>query len=319
MKNLKSLFYTSFIFSAFLFSSCSPDAENPVPGGADAPVITIEGDGIVDNTFTGSPGETVNATINIQAPSGFNTLYIRRFVVGTEETGAMETISRSPGSTPPLSYDHEFTYIIKQEDIENEVHYTFEAVAEKSSASTSTATLYIEATTAPAVRYTSVLLYAPLENKNSQTFFSTNTGNTYSMSQVTTTNDPISQDIDFGYFYGETMEATLAAPSTYPLDYGQATWSTRNVTRIGRTTLTDAQYNEISVNNSDAINNAYNTATFNSTNPNRASGLTAGEILAFQTDAAKTGGSKVGLIKVLSLIPGTGNTASIEIEVTVLQ
>lgn len=315
MKQFNALFIFSLICSILLlFTSCDPESETPVPG---IPSVTIEGDEIEDNTFTGSPGDIVNATINVQAPSGFNTLIIRKFINGTEESGSTERITRGAGTTPPTTFSHDFEYELQPNDVEDEVYFTFEAVDENNASGT--ATLTIEATALPAARYTSILLYAPLENNDSETFFSSNTGETYTMNEINNSTEPLSANVDFGYFYGQEFDASLAAPSSYPLpDYGQANWIVRNETQIARTSITPGQYTEITEDNIQAIRQAFDDAEFGP-NPNLVRNLTVGEILAFETDNTKTGGSKRGLIQVQSIEPGIGEEGSIQIEVLVEQ
>ncbi len=314
MKQLNSLLFASLICSILLLlASCSPEDETPAPG---VPQVTIVGDGIDNNTFVGSPGETINATVNVQAPSGFNTLIIRKYVDGTEEGSFTERVTRGAGTTAPQTFSHNFEYTLMSDEVGTDLSFTFEAVDENNRSGI--ATLNVETEAQPAARYTSVLLFAPLETGESETFFSTNTGETYSLNEVLNSSDPLSADIDFGYFYGEQFQASLAAPAAYPIDYGQGAWVVRNNTRIGKTNITPGQYVEITDNNVQAINDAYNAAEFGA-NPNLVTNLLVGQILAFETDNTKTGGSKRGLIQVQSIEAGTGSTGKIQIEVLVLQ
>lgn len=313
MKQIKSQFLSLILFSVVLFiASCDSDDETPAPN---APVVTITGDGIENNTFEGVPGDIIDATVTVNAPGGFNTLIVKKFVNDVEETGFTKRESR--GTTIDETFVYDFSYTLQQSEVDQKVHFTFDGVDE--AGLTTTATLNVTTTGMPAARYTGVLLYAPLENKTSETFFSTTNGETYSMEEVLGSQENISTNIDFGYFYGVNTEATLAAPSSYPLpDYGQASWAVRNTTRIGRTSLTPGQYVEISDDDVEAISQAFEGATFG-TNQQQVTNLITGEILAFETDSNKTGGSKRGLIQVKTIEAGTGSTARLEIEVLVIQ
>jgi hypothetical protein len=313
MKHLKLLFFNALICSfIFYIAGCSPDDETPAPG---APVITFENDNIQNGTYTGVAGETMEILVNVQAPAGFNALQIRKAVDGAEESDFTQRHAR--GQEINTSYEHLFTYQLQTAEIGKEVVFTFEGIDEQGLTRGETLTLIT--TGSPAVRYTSVLLFAPLENLNSQTFFSTNTGDTYSMNDVLNSAENISTHIDFGYFYGQTREATLASPAAYPLpDYGQANWVFRNETLIGRTEITPGQYFEITDEDTEAIDQAFEGATFGA-NPQQVSNLVIGEILAFETDNDKTGGRKRGLIQVQNIQAGTGTEGSITIEVLVEQ
>ncbi|CAN5175139.1 hypothetical protein BH23BAC1_BH23BAC1_40980 [soil metagenome] len=296
----------------FYLAGCDPNDETPIPG---APVVTFENENITNGTYTGVAGEVMSIIINVNAPAGFNTLIIRKAVDGAEQSDFTQRISR--GQNVETNFEHEFTYELQASEIGSEVVFTIEAVDEQGL--TRGETLTLVTTGSPAVRYTSVLLFAPLENQTSQTFFSTNTGETYSMADVLNAAENISTHIDFGYFYGQTREATLASPAAYPLpEYGQANWIFRNETLIGLTDITPGQYVEITEENTEAINQAFEGASFGA-NRQQVSNLAIGEILAFETDNNKTGGRKRGLIQVQTIQAGTGTEGSITIEVLVEQ
>jgi hypothetical protein len=313
MKHLKLLFF-NLLFCSFIFylAGCDTDDETPSPG---APIVTLDNEDIDNGTYTGVAGETMEVMINVQAPAGFNVLIIRKAVDGTEESGFTQRYPR--GQNIETTYEHLFTYELQESEIDRDVVFTIEAVDEQGL--TRGETLTLVTTGRPAVRYTSVLLFAPLENQTSETFFSSNTGETYSMSEVLNSAENLSTHIDFGYFYGQTREATLASPAAYPLpEYGQANWIIKNETVIGQTEITPGQYVEITEDNTEAINQAFEGATFEA-NPQQVSNLAIGQILAFETDNDKTGGKKRGLIQVQSIEAGTGTEGSITIEVLVSQ
>lgn len=313
MKHLKLLFFNLLVCSfIFYLAGCDTDDETPSPG---APIVTFDNENIDNGTYTGVVGETMEVIINVQAPAGFNTLIIRKAVDGVEESDFTQRFPR--GQNIETTYEHLFTYELQESEIDSEVVFTIEAVDEQGL--TRGETLTLVTTGRPAVRYTSVLLFAPLDNQTSQTFFSTNTGDTYSMNDVLNSAENVSTHVDFGYFYGQTREATLASPAAYPLpEYGQANWLFRNETLIGRTNITPGQYVEITDEDTEAIDQAFEGATFGA-NPQQVSNLAIGEILAFETDNDKTGGSKRGLIQVQTIQAGTGTEGSITIEVLVSQ
>ncbi|WKK79008.2 hypothetical protein [Marivirga arenosa] len=173
----------------------------------------------------------------------------------------------------------------------------------------------------PLTSFSAILLAAPLQDadgttasKTSKTFFSTNTGETYSMNDINSTSDPLSANIDFGYFYGSgsaNTEATIASPANYPFDYGQDAWGTLNNTLIRATDVTESQFNEA---NLTFINDAFENGTPGSTD-GRITNLSVGDVLAFETDSDKDGGAKRGLLLVEAITAGDGEDGQIEFSI----
>ncbi|HER07807.1 MAG TPA: hypothetical protein ENO20_02750 [Bacteroides sp.] len=120
--------------------------------------------------------------------------------------------------------------------------------------------------------------------------------------------------IDFMYFYGVTNLATLAAPddeditSVFFNENGPETWSTRNSTRFTETTLTVAQFDGAE----DDLLIVENAEGASLTKVNE---IESNQVIAFTTDEDKTGGSKMGLIKVVSIETGAGGSIQIVVKV----
>ena len=98
--------------------------------------------------------------------------------------------------------------------------------------------------------YEAVLLEAPLGDRTSKTFFNSKNGMTYTVQEVIDGNDISSADIDFGYYYGQTNEASIASPNDYPtniqdLTSSGANWSALNATTFRTTNLTLDDFNAI--------------------------------------------------------------------------
>ena len=107
--------------------------------------------------------------------------------------------------------------------------------------------------------------------------------------------------IDFLYYYGATNKASIAAPDDADAatvfnnaNNGLATWSTRNSTKFKTTALSAAEFDALA-NDLLIVSNATGASDTDENN------LAVGNVIAFITDADKTGGSKMGLIKVVSL------------------
>lgn len=81
--------------------------------------------------------------------------------------------------------------------------------------------------------YSSVLLIHPTADDTSESFFNTSNGQRYSKADVEDGSNEISRDIDFGFYYGATNEASLSSPDQYPEGfYDLTTWETLNNTKF---------------------------------------------------------------------------------------
>ena len=167
---------------------------------------------------------------------------------------------------------------------------------------------------------TGVELSFPSEDRSSKTFFSSNTGLTYSVTEVNTDKERISKLIDFGYFYNIAEEASLTGPAnyltnspTYNLGPNGENWPALNVTSFKRATITDAAFDALNQDSQFEIDEAYETAPGD---PKLViSGLQVGDIIAFKTSNQKDGGSKTGLLKVTGLAPGSGSNGKLNFDV----
>ncbi|MEQ9374434.1 MAG: hypothetical protein RIG68_04625 [Imperialibacter sp.] len=326
MKKLfRNLLFFSAIGSVAILASCGGDEEEPLPDG---PSITVAVSGDVEGSgeeFTAITGDEVTFAVSITAPGVFNTLNITPSIDGVAGTlvpytrDDTEVTTNADNTTASINLSYEFD----EEDEGKEISWTFEAVDDSDQKATKTITVTASAPPSPEARaYSTVLLSAPIgattAEKSSETFFSTSTGLTYSMKAVLESSDPISANIDFGYFYGASTFATLASPAAYPFAYGQAAWGTKNATTFRRTTLDDTAFGaEGSVKTWADIDAAVEAATAADADPGIESGLEEGEVLAFVTASTKTGGSKKGLILVKSITGAAGSDGKIELEILV--
>lgn len=309
MKKVSNYFLSLLALAGVLFVTGCGEDETPAPA---IPVIDLSTDD-VDNQdgFTGFVGDEVSIDVSVDAPQGFNTLRVFKQVDGVKGNPIKE-FSRTAGVTQ-TSFDTTFTYTIQEEDVDNTIYLVFQAVDDTEGQSE--AEYQIIAETRPTVKYEMKLLYAPNADMGSETFFSTNDGETYSVSEVLGTDESVSPKIDFGYFYGQDFEATIASPAAYPIDYSQDGWNERNETKIKRTEISASQYLEIQT-DVTLINNAFDEASYGESE-GQVRNLTIGEVLAFELVTAK--GNKRGLIKVNDIEGTTGTNDYIEIEVIVVE
>jgi len=163
--------------------------------------------------------------------------------------------------------------------------------------------------------YEAFLLAAPTGNAESETFFSTSTGEIYSQNEVLNTSEPVSATIDFGYFYGATANATLASPDAYPQEIynGLSGWNQTNSTVFRSTNLSIEAFDAIASSQGDLVEGEFEAGTALDS-PGRATGLADGVVFAFQTEDGR-----FGLVKVIEVVGTDGSDAGIRIAVKVTQ
>ena len=307
---MKKLFYSYWslflVASLLVTTSCGNDDETTDP---DRPSFVITGTEAGEETETTvAPGEPVAFTLNINAPGGFNTLYI-------DKTGgtAQDQITVSRGSTVENTYVYNFSYTPTIEEAGETLIFDFQAVDEAGLDNTYTYTIIV--TEPELVEWEQTLLFAPLGNNTSETWFSTSSGETYTSNEVNNTQETISNTIDFGYFYGETREATIASVANFPIEAGQQGWTVKNATKVKKTTLDATAFFETA--SATTIQQAYDAAEFGS-NEGQATNLAEGDVLVFMTDENSAGGSRYGMIHVSTITPGFTSEGSVLINVKVM-
>ncbi|WP_296623302.1 hypothetical protein [Marivirga sp.] len=265
-------------------------------------VVDFTADAAVVGATIDAETETATVTLNANGISD-NVIDLNAFGVAGETEGSFSI----DGFTIPVEFANETL--------------TFTVVMEDEDGRFGEGTLDLAISESPLINFSAILLAAPLQDadgttssKSSQTFFSTNTGQTYSMAQINGSTEPLSANIDFGYFYGSgtaQTEATIASPANYPFDYGQSAWGVRNNTLIKATTVTQSQFNEA---NLSFISEAFENGTSGNSD-GRITNLAIGDVLAFETDGSKNGGAKKGLLLVESITPGDGENGQIEFSI----
>ncbi len=302
MKRMTQLTCVSLAILGTLWMAGCTDDDDPLLSG---PSISITSDDdISGGTFTGYEGDTLEVDVNVNAPAGFNNLEV--LANGVRDT----LISRAAGTTQ-TSFSTTYEYVL---NTVGDVTLTFKAVDDDNN--TTSEVITVTGEQKPTRHYTAKLLYAPAGDNSSETFFSTNDGMIYSKADVEGTAAAISPKIDFGYYYGDTDMASLAAPSAYPTAvYDLSAWAERNETKLRKTDLSVSEFMD-NVNNINFIESAYDNATSEG-DDEIVTQLSSGFILAFELDDVK--GSKHGLIRVLDIEPGTATDDYIEIEVVVVK
>ena len=157
-----------------------------------------------------------------------------------------------------------------------------------------------------------VLLAPPTTDQTSKTFFSTRTGQTYSVNDVTNAQAIISPFIDFGYGWGPQNGASFESPDSYTrYNLESEGWSTLNNTDFRMTSdFGPADFDAVNPAITSDISAEYEAGTA-PTNTGQITGLEVDDVVAF------TVGDRFGLIKVLEIEPGFESNDFIRIEVKV--
>lgn len=317
MNKFSNYFLMFFAVLAFGFlSSCGNDDETtPVVEGA--PSISILGD--PDLTFQDEAGESVSFTVQAEAPLGFNTFRVTKSIDGDNDINYSQQINKNdPEYTGNNMLSYEFDYTLQGSEIDKVVVFNFQVVDDEGNTEDLEVTIDTEAPAEESVSsYETFLLVPPAADKTTKTFFSTADGMRYTVNEVNTT-AATSPKIDFGYYYGATDEASLASPAEFPstvYDLSTENWNRYNATVFRTTTLSVSEFDNITVYDDSKLSAAYELGS------TAAEGiitqLAVDKVYAFRTDDLKVGGSKFGLIRVVSIKAGAGVADGINLEVKV--
>ena len=241
--------------------------------------------------------DTFSIIVSINAEIGFNTLNISGNVTST--------VNRNDLNLASGTQDVDITLNIYSGSL-GEGNIDFEAVDEGGNTVTTSFSFIVVSPEAKI--QTAVILYAPLEDLSSETFYSILKNETYSRNEVESTADPISANIDFGYYYGTSDNASLASPAEYTIyNLTDAGWTTRNATILSTTAITNSEYLEmITVGDLEAAISGVDLSNANGTVTN----LSEGDILMFNTVE-----DVQGLIHIRAISGTDGSDGMIEIEI----
>jgi len=283
--------------------------------GLDAPsvsFVTDPADAVVE------AGSSFGFTVNITAPAGFNTV-------------RLEAITATGGTINlPSTYQTEYTrndLNLTAEDTEasaefqsiifldaGEFDLEFVAVDEAGISTEAILTVTVTEVARPIATYTQILVYAPAGDGSTNTWFSTNLGETVTEAEVNANSAPNSVDVDFGYYYGVSDLATIASPLAYNLaGINISDWNTRNATEFKLTTLSNEEY--LGISSGAGLETIWDRAD-NINEGGTISNLEVGDIVSFQLDTNNKGGL-YGVFRVLDIEPGDNTNDYIEIEVIV--
>lgn len=314
-KSFSNLLLFMSVFSMVFLFSCGDDEDVVGPVALAAPSIQISvsaGTSFNDATSLVADGvviagDSVFYSVSVTAAGGFNALRLSGGATG-EVTRTTLNIDKGTTSTGTLVFG------VKTLDTQlgDLVTVTFTAAddQEPSLSSEETFSFTVVAPASPDARiYATQELLAPTGDFTNANFFSVSSGTIYSRDQVNATNDPISATIDFGYYYGDGDNASIASPAGFEgttFATQVEGWGTKNATVIKTTNMTPAQFIETTT--YEDIEAAFDAGTLDENGI--VTDLAVGNILAFETVA----GVK-GLIHVADLQPGFDNKDFIVIDI----
>ena len=299
---MKKIFEKVIIVSSLLglvfFYGCSEDEViEEVASSIDISLsaTTSDGNSLVSGGNV-TAADSFSIVISITAEAGFNTLNISGDV-------ASSTINRNDLDIASGTTDAKVTLTVLASSSLGDGSIDFEAVDEEGNTATASFSFVV---VSPAAKIqTAVMLYAPLGDSSSQTFYSIANNQTYSLGDVISTSDPVSASIDFGYYYGSTDNAALASPAEYTI-YDLSAWGSQNETTLAVTTITSAEYLEmVTVSDIETAIAGVDVTDANGTVTN----LSANDILMF-----KTVDNVQGLIHVSAITGTDGSDGMIELE-----
>jgi len=270
-KITQKLLFVTLAASVFL-ASCGDDDEETLPA-----IPTINVSATVNNESIESGdevevGSTIMFRVDITAAGGVNTLWIG------DDPVDRATLNVDAGAT---SATYSFNSDVTQEGMLSLEIYAVDDEDQSSAITTFSVTGVI--TSPDAKVQTAKMLLAPTGDFTSDTFYSIAQDQLYSSNDVTSTEDPISTNIDLGYYYRNNDMTSIAAPANYPTDVYDLElleWNIRNATELVKTTLTQEAYMALST-VADVEAELANVDFTSSTG--RATELTEEDVIAFNT------------------------------------
>jgi hypothetical protein len=151
------------------------------------------------------------------------------------------------------------------------------------------------------------LLRPPSEDGTSQTFYSVNLFENFSLTQILAVSDTLAEDIDFGYYINDQNMPIIASPSNFTTSFGYsdsiATWlpAPINTTIFRRTELTEVEFNAITEADGGEIIRIFEMADSEG-DPPVVEGFEVGDVIAFRTKFNDPNQDQYGLLRVTNLV-----------------
>lgn len=292
-QNLRSLLLA---FTAVaLLASCGEDDEVTFDNPTVDVVATVDGATVTSGSEV-EVGSTISFAVTITAQGGVNGLTVNNTSYSRTQLGAE-------------AGDTQATFTITSELSElGEGTFAFQSVDDAGQVSTEFvfAVTVVAPASPDAKVQTAIILSAPDADGRETAFYSVAENLLYSHSDVTGTAAAVSQNIDFGYYYGNTDEASLVSPSNYPTAvFDISAWTVKNETAMIQ--VTDFTLEDFMALSTVADVEAVLESVSNETAVLGFTGLEVGTVIAFET-----AGEVAGILRVQSIT--TGFSGSIEVE-----
>lgn len=304
------------VASLFVFTACDPaEDENPV---GSAPNVSLS---VENGQDAYVPGDVINLVVDFTADAAVVGATINaeteEFILTFDATGISNNIIDLNEFNVAGSTEGSFTINgiqIPNEFANQTLTFTLEMEDEEGRVGEGNLDVAIGEASTPLRSYTDILVYAPAADGTTNTWFSTNLGETVTEGEVNAGAAPNSVDVDFGYYYGNTDQASIASPNAYNLaGIDISDWNTRNATEFKLTTISDEEY--IALTSSEDLAAVWNRSD-NINEGETITNLEVGAVVAFQLDPNNKDGL-YGVFKVINIEPGIQTNDYIEIEVLV--
>jgi len=279
-------------------------------------IVLLDNSDIQNDTLFAFTGQLFKVNYRYTFPAGLTQFRNTFFVDGQKES---ESLVTTLPPTQGTSVTDNITRSLGIEFLGKEMNYSMELTdkfGEKAFL-----VLPVVLSQKPTALFKAVKMSAPALDGSIASFFSSNSGTVYSPNEVNQTPEVAGQ-IDFGYYYDITDNSSLTGPANFPTNIYNVgpngdNWPDLNVTNFKRTSLSVAQFDALDETNQVEIDNAYNDAGGNVLLVIK--NLIVNEVVAFKTSGTKPSGTKFGLFKVVSIVPGAAGVGSITIDVVANQ
>ena len=306
MKKVTNYLFVFFMSASVLFlASCGEDGETLPDFGATTIEFERSGTDITDTTV--APGTTITFDINVDFDENQAPLNL----LVTDEDGN-ELVGARPLNEDPIQ--------VLQTTVEipadtSGAYIIVASLEDSDGAEVASETFTVNIEVADLILRNAIILAAPTGDETSESFVDASEGELYSFDEVVSTADPLSPSIDFGYFYGSGLQATICSPDQWPDDAslysGLERWGTTNDTNF-RTLGDDFDEDDFnSANNGDAIEGLFDANSANDLD-GRATNLEEGNIIAFST-----ADGQFGLFIVNSITGTDGSDGRIDISIKI--
>ncbi|MDH5367923.1 MAG: hypothetical protein OEW67_13135 [Cyclobacteriaceae bacterium] len=301
-KVLSNISVIILLCSSSLFSSCD-EGLVVIPDG---PTITVKSPGI-DNleSYKSNAEGHLHFSASIIAPGGFDNVIVNIVSNDTAFVAFSDTsyVNTTEYNVPELILYFNNRYIDKNLSIVIE--------ATDKNDLKSSAFVSITVVSADLLVYNHFDLEASLADGSASTFMSTSHGIINSAYGINNFIPNFAEDTDLGYYHGANSGASIASPLAFSNMSSETDatnnelqalvkgWSKWNKTTFKNTSLTEERFDDLlSV---VEIENVYT----NGFDPSDLkTGLNVGDVVAFETDSTKYGGSKRGVFLVNAITDG---------------